>query len=351
MYTRFSVKDELDSEQIEVIVLSIRKLLQAWSAQENSKFASLQEYRTFIEDTYRCGFVCHDINGPAFECRMVDLTRNHEALRQAKLLTIRKYVHTLMRSERFGDAGDSFGGGAIYPAVESGALAAVAGRLADELASRKGQASGGRTYAYVIRNDGGGTPCYENGILTLAVCKPAIRRTARPGDLVIAYNGSGLGDPHGVRWAGLVKEKLGFADYWRDARFKGRADNIYRPVEGAFPEPVTDAFEHVGGELHPEREHWINDLRGRWVLVFGPWWYFGARGPEAEAESGLRMGPVRQGHRVFQGADWGWIEKASKTASLPTPPVAPHTAPGGCGSAPRPRSQPEKKGVCAPTGC
>lgn len=76
-----------------------------------------------------------------------------------------------------------------------------------------------RTYAYVIVNDRGGAPCYEDGLLTLAVCKPAVRRTAQPGDLVIAYNGSDLlrDGPHRVRWAGVMKEKVGFADYWRGA--------------------------------------------------------------------------------------------------------------------------------------
>jgi hypothetical protein len=307
-----------------------------------------KKYGTFIQDAYRLGFVCHDINGPAFEHRMVALTRDCESLRRAGLSTIRKYVHTLMRSERFGDVGSPDGGGAIRPAVESGALAAVADRLADELASRKGQASGGRTYAYVIVNDGGTAPCYENGFLTLAICKPAIRRVARLGDLVLAYNGSGLGHPDKVRWAGVVKEKLRFADYWRDARFKGRADNIYRSVEGAPPEPVSGAFEHVGGDLHPERSHWVRDLDGVWVLVFEPWWYFGAGGPEAEP--GLRMGIVRQGHRVFEGTGTGWIEEAAQAGPLRTLPVTPRAASGRCGSVPRPRRQP-KKGICPPVVC
>lgn len=205
-----------------------------------------------------------------------------------------------------------------------------------------------RTYAYVIVNDGGGAPCYENGRLTLAVCKPAIRRTARADDLVVAYSSKKLGDSNRVRWAGVIKEKVGFADYWRDARFKGRADNIYRPVEGALPEHPAGAFEHAGGELHPEREHWSRDLGGLWVLAFGPWWYFGGAGPLAPER--LRMGPVRQGHRVFEGADSGWLEEAAQAGPFPMPPVMPHAAPGQCGSTPRPRPQPERS-VCVPTRC
>lgn len=198
-------------------------------------------------------------------------------------------------------------------------------------------------------NDGGGAPCYEDGLLTLAVCKPRIRRTAGPGDLVIAYNSKKLGDSNRVRWAGVVEKKLGFADYWRDERFKGRADNIYRPVEGAPPEPVAGAFEHVGGELHPEEQHWKHDLGGLWVLAFAPWWYFGDAGPLAR--EGLRMGQGYIGHRVFEGAETDRLVKAAQAGSLPTPPVMPRAASGGCGCAPpRPRRQPEKD-VRAPTGC
>jgi len=208
-----------------------------------------------------------------------------------------------------------------------------------------------RTYTYVIVSDGGGAPCYEKGLLTLALCKPAIRRTARLGDLVLAYNSKKLGDSNRVPWAGVVKEKLSFADYWNDKRFKGRGDNIYRPVEGAPPEPVAGAFEHPGGALHPEESHWKRDLGGLWVLAFEPWWYFGAAGPLAR--EGLRMGRGYIGHRVFEGGEAGWIEEASQTTPLPTPPVMPRAALSNCGSAPRPRRQP-RKGVCVPTptkGC
>ena len=34
---------------------------------------------------------------------------------------------------------------------------------------------------------GGGAPCIKNGLLSLAICKPAIRRTAKKGDWVTMF--------------------------------------------------------------------------------------------------------------------------------------------------------------------
>lgn len=208
-----------------------------------------------------------------------------------------------------------------------------------------------KTYTYVVRNDGGAAPCYERGLLTLAVCKPGVRRSAQPGDLVFAYNGRDLlqDGPHRVRWAGMVEEKVLFADYWRDSRFTGRADNIYEPVEGAPPEPATGAFRHNGSDLHPEEVHWGHDLDGRWVLVFERWWYFGDNGPEAPER--LRMTIHRRGHRVFDGAPVGWLEESFRTSPRAPLPVMPQTAARRCGSAARARPQPRKKGGCPPPVC
>ena len=38
-----------------------------------------------------------------------------------------------------------------------------------------------RFYRYVLVSDDGVAPCVDNNLLTLATCKPLIRRTARVG--------------------------------------------------------------------------------------------------------------------------------------------------------------------------
>jgi Nucleotide modification associated domain 2 len=95
-----------------------------------------------------------------------------------------------------------------------------------------------RVFSYVMVVDDGGAPNFEAPFTTLAVCKPRIRLSAQPGDLVIGFSGQPLSsEPNAVRWAGIVCERLPFADYWNDARFEnkkpgiaGMPDNFYQPV-------------------------------------------------------------------------------------------------------------------------
>lgn len=145
---------------------------------------------------------------------------------------------------------------------------------------------------------------------TLAVCKPAIRRRAELGDLVVALNGRDLGEPDKVRWAGVVKEKLGFGQYWHDLRFEGRPDNIYRP-------DAKGKFEHVGGMFHASEEHHRRDLGGCHVLVFERWWRFGDDGPAAP--EGLRMTRGRRNHKVADGVSMEWLGVPHEQAQSESP--------------------------------
>lgn len=74
-----------------------------------------------------------------------------------------------------------------------------------------------RVWSYVITTDGGGAPNYDGPAVTLTICKPYIRRYARPGDMVLAFNGRTLSrNPHSVRWAGIVSEVVPLDHYWDD---------------------------------------------------------------------------------------------------------------------------------------
>ena len=145
--------------------------------------------------------------------------------------------------------------------------------------------------------DDGGAPNFDPPMATLAICKPHIRRGAQSGDLVLGFTGRALGDnPHAVLWAGVVKEKLSFEDYWEDRRFQRKKpghrsmpDNIYRPR--------GEWFEQVPNEKHNKPRQMAADLAGEWVLAFERYWYFGDRRPELPARFGLRLTTSRRGHR------------------------------------------------------
>jgi hypothetical protein len=156
-----------------------------------------------------------------------------------------------------------------------------------------------RVYTYVIRYDEGSAPNYELPLTTLAVCKPDIRRCSEEGNLIVAFSGARLSaEPHAVRWAGVIRDKMPFADYWRDIRFR-----VKKPLQSSTPDniykPVGAELHQVPNSTHDERSR-LGDLRGRFVLVFDPVWRFGTKAPILPAEFGLRMIGARRKHRVHE---------------------------------------------------
>lgn len=159
-----------------------------------------------------------------------------------------------------------------------------------------------KVYTYVIATDAGGAPNYAPPCLTLAICKPRIRKSAKPGDLILAFNGTQLGtNPHGVRWAGIVSEKLTFVEYWHDTRFASKKPNIAAMPDNIY-EPMGADFRQVPNPAHGPASK-SRDLRGQFVLTFKDSWYFGNLAPVLPAEFGLRMLTGRRGHRVAELSD------------------------------------------------
>jgi hypothetical protein len=44
-------------------------------------------------------------------------------------------------------------------------------------------------YVYKMVADNGGAPCVSNGLLSLAICKPMIRKMAESGSLIFGFGG------------------------------------------------------------------------------------------------------------------------------------------------------------------
>jgi 8-oxo-dGTP pyrophosphatase MutT (NUDIX family) len=85
-------------------------------------------YDKLIQAAYACGFVCRDIDGPAFVSEYEELLREPDRLRSADFRTGRAFVHTMMRGERHCDAG---WGGYVQNSWRRGALKVLAERLDD----------------------------------------------------------------------------------------------------------------------------------------------------------------------------------------------------------------------------
>lgn len=145
-----------------------------------------------------------------------------------------------------------------------------------------------RLYRYVHVSDDGRAPCIDKRRLTLATCKPAIRRTAQIGDWVMGFYPSPA--PAGtLSWAGRVARIIAHGDF--EAEFSGRADAAYRRSENG-------AMIRLYPDYHPDPRDMAKDLSGP-ALVFDARgvWYFGDS-PVALPPALQHLAACGQGHRV-----------------------------------------------------
>jgi hypothetical protein len=174
-----------------------------------------------------------------------------------------------------------------------------------------------RTYLYKLTSDRGGAPCAtppaedEDPLLTLAICKPAIRRTAQPGDRVLGITSHALAASDGyplvsVIYAAVVHDGLDARDYFQ-ASYTHRPDCIYEFHR------LNGIAEHTGRSLlHAGSEHILKDL-GRYpfyrngrVLLSYDFRYFGAAAVSIPASLPLLRQAAEalgQGHRVYTERD------------------------------------------------
>jgi hypothetical protein len=84
-----------------------------------------------------------------------------------------------------------------------------------------------RIYIYKLTVDDGGAPCIEGGMLSLAICKPAIRATARPDNIILGFAANSLYVDNCLVYAANVTRHLDARRYFLESRYATRADCIY----------------------------------------------------------------------------------------------------------------------------
>lgn len=101
---------------------------------DSSKLRYKPEYERFIQGAYACGFVCTDFVPIG---SVLEQAEKDDWVENAPFISVRRYVHTLIRSERHADMGEDWGGGNIYSAIRNGVLQRIVSRLASEREWRK----------------------------------------------------------------------------------------------------------------------------------------------------------------------------------------------------------------------
>ena len=157
-----------------------------------------------------------------------------------------------------------------------------------------------KIYFYKMTTDSGGAPCVGEGKLSLAICKPSIRRTAREGDIVLGFGGRDLGEKliYVARVATVVRDGH---YYDGGSQYEGRLDCIYR-WQG------NELVFRRGARVHSQedREHDVgpggDHKRKANVLVADEFVYFGNAGTDAYKTRYPRIGQsieaLTQGHRI-----------------------------------------------------
>jgi hypothetical protein len=162
-----------------------------------------------------------------------------------------------------------------------------------------------RFYVYKCVADTGGAPCVDRGLLSLCICKPDIRSTAREGDFIFAFGSNSETPANRLVYVAEVTEKLTQGEYYLLEEYQDRSDCIYeRALNGRFM--IREDARH-----HGSKEAMIKDIgrppryRRANSLVSTNFRYFGDKGTDdwkAQAPLLARLvESLGQGHRVNLG--------------------------------------------------
>ena len=161
-------------------------------------------------------------------------------------------------------------------------------------------------HCYKMTWDTGSAPNPYHDVLTLAICKPGIRKHSQVGDWISGWTGKNVHGKDGkshffneqkLIYLAKIKEKLTFAEYWE--RFPQKrpqiiccnqepttkkscggsskvmkvvydsGDNIYKPIDGGI-----ETLEQVPNNNH-KKEDMERDLKGEFVLICEEFYYYG----------------------------------------------------------------------------
>jgi hypothetical protein len=157
-------------------------------------------------------------------------------------------------------------------------------------------------YVYKMVADNGGAPCVAADLLSLALCKPKIRRTAGKGSLVFGFGGKAYQER--LIYVARATDKLEGQDYYRRQEYAGRLDCIYRVEEGR-------AVRKASARYHVESDQRKKDVgfhfENAFVLLSDDFRYLGRKGTDdyKQRHFGIRrlVEELKRGHRRYQSAE------------------------------------------------
>jgi hypothetical protein len=156
-------------------------------------------------------------------------------------------------------------------------------------------------YFYKLTCDDGGAPCVQNGILSLAICKPFIRASAKVDDMIFGFAANSLSHDNRLIYIARVTSKLCNGEYYKIRSFQRRGDCIYRPVGDQFARRTEARFHHGPENLVHDLGQAPRYERAN-VILSDDFRYFGDHGSADYKREFPRIkcavGQLARGHRV-----------------------------------------------------
>ncbi|MCB0173540.1 MAG: hypothetical protein KDJ97_23670 [Anaerolineae bacterium] len=158
-----------------------------------------------------------------------------------------------------------------------------------------------RLFSYKLKHDTGFAPNPFFGVLTLATCKPRIRKSKRVGDWIAGFTSRSLcrdavGEERLI-YLMQITDKIPIFEYFLHPNFQNKipdldrkefvyhaGDNIYKPHAGDFIQ--LDNKNHFPHDK-------VKDLSGEFVLISTKFYYFGGKPLEISPDLRPRV-PVGQ---------------------------------------------------------
>jgi hypothetical protein len=157
-------------------------------------------------------------------------------------------------------------------------------------------------YVYKMVADNGGAPCVVGGLLSLAICKPKIRRTAGKGALVFGFGGKGYEER--LIYIARVTAKLEGAAYYRQREYSRRPDCIYCSENG---QPVRKASARYHFDSDQRKKDVGFHFENAFVLLSDDFRYLGKKGTDGFKERYPKLRRLienlKQGHRRHHSAE------------------------------------------------
>jgi hypothetical protein len=157
-------------------------------------------------------------------------------------------------------------------------------------------------YVYKMVADNGGAPCVTGKLLSLAICKPKIRKTAGKESLVFGFGGKEYQER--LIYIARVTGKLEGQDYYQQPEYARRPDCIYRAEEGRAVRK-TSAKYHVNSD---EREKDVGfHFENAFVLLSDDFRYLGKKGTDDYKQKYPKLRKLienlKQGNRRYYSSD------------------------------------------------